>query len=113
MQRGQILFGIHDKLKPFGFSVHGCIDRFSRRLLWLEVGPTNKNPEVIAKCYLDAVKQLGGVPRNIRSDDETENSTIGALHIFLRSSHNDENAGPGCFTIGRFTANQRIESYWS
>lgn len=46
----------HDKLKPFGFSVHGCIDGFSRRLLWLEVGPTNKNPEVIAKYYLDAVK---------------------------------------------------------
>jgi len=39
----------HDKLKPFGYSVHGCIDGFSRRLLWLEVGPTNKNPEVIAK----------------------------------------------------------------
>jgi len=38
----------HDKLKPFGFSVHGCIDRLSRRLLCLEVRPTNKNPEVIA-----------------------------------------------------------------
>ena len=83
-----------DKLKPFGFSVHGCIDGFSRRLLWLEVGPTNKNPEVIAKYYLDAVKQLGGVPRKMRSDDGTENSTLEALHTFLRSSHNDENAGP-------------------
>ena len=102
----------HDKLKPFGFSVHGCIDGFSRRLLWLEVGPTNKNPEVIAKCYLDAVKQLGGVPRKIRSDNRTQNSTIEALQTFLRSSHNDENAGPGCFTIGRSTANQRIESWW-
>ena len=89
----------HDKLKPFGFSVHGCIDVFSRRLLWLEVGPTNKNPEVIAKYYLDAVKQLRAVPKKIRSDDGTENSTIETLHTFLRSSHNDENAGPGCFTI--------------
>ena len=53
----------HDKLKLFGFSVHGCIDGFSRRLLWLEVGLTNTNPEGIAKYYLDAVKQLhvGGV----------------------------------------------------
>ena len=33
----------HDKLKPFGFCKHGCIDGFSRRLIWLEVGPTNKN----------------------------------------------------------------------
>ena len=101
----------HGKLKPFGFSVHGCIDRFSRRLLWLEVGPTNTNPEVIAKYYLDAVKQLGGVPRKMRSDDGTKNSTLEALHTFLRSSHNDENAGLGCFAISRSTANQRIKSY--
>jgi len=66
---------------------------------------------VITKYYLDAVKQLGGAPRKMRSDDGTENSTLEALHTFLRSSHNDENAGPGCFTIGRSTANQRIESY--
>ena len=91
--------------------MHGCVDGFSRRLLWLEVGPINKNPEVIAKFYLDTVKQLGGVPRKIRSDDGTENSVIEALHTFLRYA--DENAGPGCFNIGRSTANQRIESYWS
>jgi len=27
----------HDKLKPYGFSIHGCIDGFSRRIIWLEV----------------------------------------------------------------------------
>ena len=26
----------HDKLKPFGFSFHGCIDGFIRKLIWLE-----------------------------------------------------------------------------
>ena len=93
--------------------MHGYVDGFSRRLLWLEVGPTNNNPEVIAKFYLDTVKQLGGVPRKIRSDDGTKNSVIEALHTFLRSSHADENASPGCFNIGRSTANQRIESFWS
>ena len=31
----------HDKLKLFGFSIHGCIDGFSRRLIWLEVNATN------------------------------------------------------------------------
>ena len=47
------------------------------------------------------------------SDDGTENSTLEALHTFLRSSHNNKNAGPGGFGIGRSTANQRIKSYWS
>ena len=32
----------YDKLKSFGFSIHGCLDGFSRRILWLEVGTTNK-----------------------------------------------------------------------
>ena len=103
----------HDKLKPFGFSVHGCIDGFSRRLIWLEVGPTNKNPEVIAKYYLDAVLQTGGVPQKIRSDDGNENSSVEALQIFLRSQHNDEYSGLASFAIGTSTSNQRIEAYWS
>ena len=46
----------HDKLKPYGFSIHGGIDGFSRRALWLEISKSNKMPEVIAKYYLDAVQ---------------------------------------------------------
>ena len=25
----------NDKLKRFGFAIHGCIDGFSRKLIWL------------------------------------------------------------------------------
>ena len=46
----------HDKLKQYGFSIHGGIDWFSRRALWLEISKSNKMPEVIAKYYLDAVQ---------------------------------------------------------
>ena len=28
----------YDKLKPYGFYVHGAIDGFSRRIMWIEVG---------------------------------------------------------------------------
>ena len=103
----------HDKLKPFGFSIHACIDGYSRRLLWLEACSSNKDPEAIGRFYLDAVKQLGGVPQKMRSDDGTENSVVEALHLFLRSAHDDEDVGYGCFSIGRSTSNQRIEAYWS
>lgn len=103
----------HDKLKPFGFSIHGCIDGFSRRLIWLEVGTTNKNPKVIWKYYLDAVRQVRGVPQRMRSDDGTENSIVEALQIFLQSHHGDEHSGFGSFAIGTSTSNQRIEAYWS
>ena len=42
----------HDKLKFFGFSVHGCIDGFSRKLIWLEVTSSNKVLEIISQYYL-------------------------------------------------------------
>ena len=103
----------HDKLKPFGFSIHACIDGFSRRLIWLEVGPTNKDPEVIAKMYLDAVKQIIGLPRKIRSDDGTENCLVEPIHTYLRSSSGDPAGALESFAIGRSTSKQRIEAYWS
>ena len=56
----------HDKLKPFGFSLHGCIDGFSRRLIWLEVSSSNKKQEIIGKFYLDAVRQLQSIPKKLK-----------------------------------------------
>ena len=66
----------HDKLKPFGFSVHGCIDGFSRKVIWLKVGSSNKNPDIIARYYLDAISELGGMPHIIKADDGTEYALI-------------------------------------
>ena len=63
----------HDKLKPFGFSIHGCVDGFFRRIMWLEVCTSNKDPEIIAKFYLDTVKKHG-IPLQIKADDGTEHS---------------------------------------
>jgi len=38
----------YDKLKPFGFSIHGAIDGFSWKILWLEVTRSNNSPDNIA-----------------------------------------------------------------
>ena len=71
----------YDKLKPYGFSIHGCIDRFSRRIIWLQVAPSNKHPSAIASYYYSAVREMQGVPTRIRSDDGTENSIIEPIQI--------------------------------
>lgn len=63
----------YDKLKPFGFCIHGAIDGYSRRIMWIEVGSTNNDPFVIAQYYLDCVRQVGGIPKIIRADCGTEN----------------------------------------
>ena len=62
----------YDKLKPYGFAIHGAIDGFSRRILWLNVGSTNNNPNVIAKYFLDTVIQLNTIPCILRCDRGTE-----------------------------------------
>jgi hypothetical protein len=50
----------YDKLKPYGFPVHGCIDGFSRRILWLKVCRTNNDPAVTAGFYLECVRSVSG-----------------------------------------------------
>lgn len=51
----------YDKLKPYGIAIHGAIDGYSRRMLWLEAGPTNQDPSRVAKYFVDSVKQLGSL----------------------------------------------------
>ena len=48
----------HDKLKPYGFAIHGCIDGYSRKIMWLKVGRTNNKPHVIAYYFLECVKPV-------------------------------------------------------
>ena len=45
----------YDKLKPYGICINGCIDGFSRKIIWLEAYYTSSDPTVIAGNYLKAV----------------------------------------------------------
>ena len=37
----------YDKIKSFGFCVHGAIDGYSRKILWLEVSSSNNDPGIM------------------------------------------------------------------
>lgn len=63
----------YDKLTPFGIRVNGCIDGFSRHIIWMEANCTNSNPCVIAAYFAQTVTKLGGCPKILRSDHGTEN----------------------------------------
>ncbi|KAK2550388.1 hypothetical protein P5673_028901 [Acropora cervicornis] len=58
-----------DKLKPYGFCIHGGIDGYSRRILWLEAGISNNEPAFIAKYFVDCVKAAGGTARIVERLD--------------------------------------------
>ena len=53
----------YDKLKPFGFCIHRAICGYSRRILWLEIGPSNNNPKIITQYFLNYVRQIHSARR--------------------------------------------------
>lgn len=103
----------YDKIKPYGFPIHGAIDGFSRKILWLQVSSTNNDPAVIAWHYLSVVQSLGHVPRVVRSDLGTENKTLEFLQPLFRRECSDSFGGLKSFIYGKSSANQRIEAWWS
>ena len=103
----------YDKLKPYGFPIHGAIDGFSRKVLWLNVGTTNNNPLVTAVYFVRAIKSLKKVPCIIRCDRGTEKIHIENAQKYLRRNGDDTFAGENSFIYGKSTGNQRIEAWWS
>lgn len=102
----------YDRLKRFGFAIHGCVDCYSRKVIWLECSTTDNKPEVIGYYYLQAVKEFKLIPSVIRSDNGTENTLIDLLQIGLRYEHQDEYAAFNSFRKGKSTVNERIEKHW-
>jgi hypothetical protein len=103
----------YDKLKPFGFCIHGAIDGYTRRILWLEVGPSNNDLLIISSYYLKYVEKYGITARVIRADMGTENVNVAAVQRFFRRADDDAFAAEKSFRYGKSVSNQRIEAWWS
>ncbi len=84
----------YDKLKPFGFPIHGAIDGYSRRVLWLVVGRSNNDPRIVATYYNNCVKELEGCPVLLRTDPGTENGIIASMQCVLRGNEDAHRYGP-------------------
>lgn len=64
------------KLKPYGIAINGCIDGYSRYVLWMEAYTTNSDPKVVASYFIKTVLSIGGCPERIRADRGTENVCV-------------------------------------
>ncbi len=102
----------YDKLKPFGICIHGCIDGYSRKIIWLEAYNTNNDPQIVAGYFKNAINVLQGCPARVRADDGTENCIVRDMQRYARRNHDDAYSGENSFMYGKSTANQRIESWW-
>ena len=96
----------NDKLKRWGFCIHGCVDGFSRKILWLNVSSSNNDPLIIANFFLQCVNKYRFVPCLLRMEKGLENIYVEDLQVFF-IRRNDS------YLYGASTRNQRIEAFWS
>lgn len=83
--------------------VHGCIDGYSRKLIFLEVNADNRASSVL-DVFLEGVSR-SGLPHRVRGDFGGENEAVADL---MRHIYPDDNR----FLFGPSVHNQRIERMW-
>lgn len=72
----------NEKLRLWGFYVHGCVDGFSRLIVYLGVS-TNKKASTVTGMFKLAIGELGA-PSQVRGDFGTENNGVEKLMQELR-----------------------------
>lgn len=100
----------YEKLTPFGLPIHGCIDGFSRMLLWLELAPSNRDPEQTCQYYMKAVEQYG-VPHTVKVDKGPDNYNIVWAQRYL-SADLPRLTEVGAVEEGSSYQNERITRFW-
>ena len=85
--------------------VHGGIDGYSRRIVYLQASDNNKATTVVC-LFLNAVHECGW-PSRVRSDKGGENVAVARAMLTARGT------GRRVFLVGSSVHNQRIEILWS
>ena len=94
----------HHKLIRWRMVIHGAIDGFSRKILYLTCANNNRASTVIS--FFSSAVGSHGLPDRIRSDKGGENTAV--WRYMLHYHHMD----PTCIIAGPSTHNERIERLW-
>ena len=96
----------HHSLIRWGLVIHGCIDGYSRRIIYL-VCSSNNLAETVLHLFETAIERDNGLwPSRIRVDYGVENTAVCDAMVAVRGE------GRGSFIAGSSHRNQRIERLW-
>ena len=106
----------HDKLCgyqnwTFPLAVYGCLDTFSRKILFLFVSHSNSDPLIIGNKYLAYLTETQILPKTLRLDRGTETGKMASIHVFLRDKIGDLEDAMNSIVFGPSTTN-KIERWW-
>ncbi len=106
----------HDKLCgyqnwTFPLGIYGCIDTFSRKILFLFVCTSNSDPFVVGKMYLRYLFETKALPRFMRIDRGTETGKMATIHTYLINKFGIMNDPTDSVIYGPSTSN-KIEWWW-
>ena len=101
----------HDKLSAWGIEIYAGIDGYSRNIIWIYVGISNRTTISVASQYLLTVHELGYHPRIIRSDRGKETDLLSEIHYLFSRTTAPEIPFEETYFYGTSTHNQRIESW--
>ena len=94
----------YHKLIHWRMVIHGAIDGFSRKILYLCCANNNKATSVVS--YFSHAVNTFGLPDKIRSDKGGENVDVWRYVLHYH------NMDPTCIIVGSSTHNERIERLW-
>ena len=107
----------HDRMmgfqnSTFPLAIYGCLDCFSRKIIFLYVWESNSDPLLVGSFYMQYLVEAKEMSRYLRLDKGTETGIMATIHTYLISKQDNLMDDPtSSVQFGPSTSN-KIERWW-